>query len=91
MDSELSYEDKGVRQKQHLSCGGSCLHSTSHEESTQTTNLREFLKAWQDPQWTHVTKTLHRSEANKIAVRAVRRVKERTAVAMTKLPFRSMV
>ena len=43
---------------------------------------KEFIKACQDLQWTYDTKTLHRSDTNGIAERAVRRVKEVTATAM---------
>ena len=42
----------------------------------------EFGKAWEDLSWNHCTSTPHRSEANGIAERAVRRVKEGTSAVL---------
>ena len=42
---------------------------------------REFIKACQDLQWTHVKNTPHRSDTNKITEGAVPRVKEGTPSA----------
>ena len=42
----------------------------------------EFGKACEDLSWNHCTSTPHRSETNGIAERAVRRVKEGTAVLL---------
>ena len=44
-----------------------------------TENSLEFGKSCQDLSWDHRTSTLHRSETNGIADRAVRRVKEGTS------------
>ena len=43
---------------------------------------KEIVKACQDLKWTHDASTLHRSETIGIAERAVRRVKEGTAIVM---------
>ena len=45
-----------------------------------TDNSLEFGKAFEDLSLNHCTSTPHRSEANAIAERAVRRVKEGTSV-----------
>ena len=45
-------------------------------------NSPEFGKSYEDFSWTHSTSTLHRSETNGIAERAVRRVKEGTSAVL---------
>ena len=47
-----------------------------------TDNSFEFGKACEDLSWNHCTSTPHRSETNGIAERAVRRVKEGSAVLL---------
>ena len=47
-----------------------------------TDNSLEFGKAREDLSWNHCTSTLHRSETNGIAERAVRRVKEGTSAVL---------
>ena len=47
-----------------------------------TDNFSEFGKACEDLSWNHCTSTPHRSEANGIAERAVRRVKEGTSAVL---------
>ena len=47
-----------------------------------TDNSLEFGKACEDLSWNHCTSTLHRSETNGIAERAVRRVKEGTSAVL---------
>ena len=47
-----------------------------------TDSSQEHSEACQDSQWNHDTSTPHRSETNGVAERAVRRVKEGTAVAV---------
>ena len=47
-----------------------------------TDNSLEFGKAYEDLSWNHCTSTLHRSETNGIAERAVRRVKEGTSAVL---------
>ena len=47
-----------------------------------TDNSLEFGKACADLSWNHCTSTLHRSETNGIAVRAVRRVKGGTSAVL---------
>ena len=49
-----------------------------------TDNSLEFGKACEDLSWSHCTSTPHRSEANGIAERAVRRVKEGTSAVLLK-------
>ena len=50
-----------------------------------TENSLEFGKACEDLSWNHCTSTLHRSETNGIAERAVRRVKEGTSAVLLQL------
>ena len=47
-----------------------------------TNNSLEFGKACEDLSWNHCTSTPHRSETNRIAERAVRRVKEGTPAVL---------
>ena len=47
-----------------------------------TDNSVEFGKACEDLSWNHCTSTPHRSETNRIAERAVRRVKEGTSAVL---------
>ena len=47
-----------------------------------TDNSFEFGKACEDLSWNHCTPTPHRSETNRIAERAVRRVKEGTSAVL---------
>ena len=51
-------------------------------EMIDTDSSNEFMKVCQDIQWNHDTSTLRRSETNGVAERAVRRVKEGTAIAL---------
>ena len=55
-----------------------CKTKTSQPEVIYTDKSLEFGKACEDLSWNHCTSTLHRSETNGIAKRAVRRVKEGT-------------
>ena len=48
-----------------------------------TDNSLEFGKACEDLSWNHCTSTPHRSETNRIAERAVRRVKEGTSAVLS--------
>ena len=54
------------------------LEPTRKPKVIYTDNSLEFGKACEDLSWNHCTSTLHRSETNGIAERAVRRVKEVT-------------
>ena len=51
------------------------LEPSEKPEAIYTDNSLEFGKACEDLSWNHCTSTLHRSETNGIAQRAVRRVK----------------
>ena len=51
-------------------------------EMIDTDRSNEFMKVRQDIQWNHDTSTPRRSETNGVAERAVRRVKEGTAIAL---------
>ena len=57
------------------------LPSFQKHARVYTDNSKEFIKACQDLQWTHLRNTPHRSETNKITERAVPRVKEGTPTA----------
>ena len=50
-------------------------------DRTYKDKSKELIKVSQDLRWNHVISTPHCSETNGVAERAVRRVKERTAVA----------
>ena len=47
-----------------------------------TDNSLEFGKACEELSWNHCTSTPHRSEANGLAERAVRRIQEETSVLL---------
>ena len=71
--------------------GTSKTVSCSHEmllppqpKKIHTDTSKEFRKACQDLQWIHDTNTPHHPETNGVAERAVRRVKESTAIALTR-------
>ena len=57
---------------------GACKRSDPHRKPKviYTENSLEFGAACEDLSWNHCTSTPHRSETNRIAERAVRRVKE---------------
>ena len=55
------------------------LEPSHRPKVVYTDNSMEFGKACEDQSWNHRTSTLHRSETNGIAERAVRRVKEATS------------
>ena len=65
-----------------MSCLQGFLPPSQKLERINTDNSNEFIWAWQDLQWNHDTGTPHRSETNKVAERAVRRVKEGTTRRM---------
>ena len=58
------------------------LEPTRKLKVTYTDNSLEFGKSYEDLSWNHRTSTLHRSEMNGIAERAVRRVKEGTSAVL---------
>ena len=58
------------------------LEPDTKPEVIYTDNSLEFGKACEDLSWDHCTSTPHRSETKGIAERAVRRVKESTAVLL---------
>ena len=58
------------------------LEPTKKTQVIYTDNSLVFGKACEDPSWNHCTSTLHRSESNGIAERAVRRVKEGTSAVL---------
>ena len=70
-------QNQDARQKQQHVCRGSCFHPKRTGVYVYTDSSKEFIKAFQEPQWTHDTNTPHRSESNDIAARVVRRVKGR--------------
>ena len=76
-----------IRAKQKLlrKHKGACKSSWSQIGSRKSFTLTipwNFGKACEDHSWNHYTSTPHRSETNGIAERAVRRVKESTAVLL---------
>ena len=58
------------------------LKPTRKPKVIYTDNSLEFGKACEDLSWNHCTSTPHRSETNRIAERAVRRVKEGTSAVL---------
>ena len=59
-----------------------CLEPSEKATVTHTDNSLEFGKSYEDLSWNHCTSTLHRSETNGIAERAVRRRKEGTSTVL---------
>ena len=58
---------------------GKFLEPSEKPKVIYTDNTLEFGKSCEDLSWNHCTSTLHRSETNGIAERAVRRIKEGTS------------
>ena len=58
------------------------LEPTRKPKVIYTDNSLEFGKACEDLSWHHCTSTPHRSETNRIADRAVRRVREGTSAVL---------
>ena len=58
------------------------MESDRNSEVIYIDHSLEFDKACEDLSWNHCTSTLHRSETNGIAERAVRRVKEGTSAVL---------
>ena len=70
-----------------MSCLQRFLPPSKKLERIFTDNSKEFTEACQDSQWNRDTSTPHRSEKNGVAERAVRRVKEGTAIALCRADY----
>ena len=77
-----SYPMKTKETSETMSCLERFFSLSQKPKRIDTDNSKEFIKACQDLQWNRDTSTTHRSETNGVAKRAVRRVKEGTAVAL---------
>ena len=74
------WRQKGARDT--MSCLQEFLRLWQKLDIIYTGNSKEFMIACRDLQWNHDTSAPHRSETNRVADRAVRRVKEGTAIAL---------
>ena len=74
--SRIRAKRKVLRRRKRV-CVNFSSRLKSHKSFNYTDNSLEFGRSCEDPSWHHRTSTLHRSETNGIAERAVRRKKER--------------
>ena len=80
LDPELS-DENGRNIVRHVVFTKISSSVTEARKKSSRTIPDEFVKACQDSHWSHDTSTRHRSETKRVAERAVRRVKEGTAIA----------
>ena len=81
MDPGVSVQNQKTSQETHRSLQ-KFLEPERNPKVIYTDNTLEFGKACEDLSWNHCTSTPHRSAANGIAERAVRRVKEETSAVL---------
>ena len=82
-----SYACKSKSTEQVCKCFGRFLGPGTKAQYAYTDNSQEFKKAFEDMGITHDTSTPYRPEANGVAERAVRRVKEGTSCTLHQSGF----